>query len=82
MRELHLTFESFIGKTEEKLIMANGDSVFVSGDSNRTYVNGYQFLNSEATASNGTMLALQNVLIPPQQNLAQMVGRRYVFKFF
>ena len=35
-----LSSESFIGKTEEKLVMANGDSVFVTGDSNRTYVNG------------------------------------------
>ena len=62
--------------------MANGDSVFVSGDSNRTYVNGYQFLNSEATASNGMMLALQNVLIPPHQNLAQMVSRDTSLSFF
>jgi uncharacterized surface protein with fasciclin (FAS1) repeats len=77
-----LTFNSFIGFTEEKLIMANGDSVFVSGDSNRTYVNGYQFLNSEATASNGTMLALQNVLVPPQQNLAQIVGGDTSLSFF
>ncbi len=77
-----LNFNSFIGFTEEKLIMANGDSVFVSGDSNRTYVNGYQFLNSEATASNGMMLALQNVLVPPQQNLAQIVGGDTSLSFF
>jgi uncharacterized surface protein with fasciclin (FAS1) repeats len=77
-----LNFASFIGKTELKLIMANGDSVFVSGDSNRTFVNGYMFLNSEATASNGMMLALQNVLIPPQQNLAQMVSSDTSLSFF
>ncbi len=77
-----LNFASFIGKTELKLIMANGDSVFVSGDSNRTYVNGYMFLNSEATASNGIMLALQNVLLPPQQNLMQMVGGDTSLSFF
>jgi uncharacterized surface protein with fasciclin (FAS1) repeats len=77
-----LNFASFIGKTELKLIMANGDSVFVSGDSNRTFVNGYMFLNSEATASNGMMLALQNVLIPPQQNLAQMVSSDTTLSFF
>jgi uncharacterized surface protein with fasciclin (FAS1) repeats len=69
-----LPFESFIGKTEQKLVMANGDSVFVSGDSNRTYVNGYQFLNSELFANNGVMLALQNVLTPPQNNLNQLVN--------
>jgi uncharacterized surface protein with fasciclin (FAS1) repeats len=77
-----LNFTSFIGKTELKLIMANGDSVFVSGDSNRTYVNGYMFLNSEATASNGMILALQNVLVPPQQNLAQMVSSDTSLSFF
>ncbi len=69
-----LTLQSFIGKTDEKLIMANGDSVFVTGDSNRTYVNGYLMLNSQLTASNGVMLALQNVLLPPQQNLEQMLS--------
>lgn len=77
-----LNFASFIGKTELKLIMANGDSVFVSGDSNRTFVNGYMFLNSEATASNGIMLALQNVLLPPQQNLEQIVSSDTSLSFF
>jgi uncharacterized surface protein with fasciclin (FAS1) repeats len=77
-----LTFESFIGKTELKLVMANGDSIFVSGDSNRTYVNGYIFTNSEAAASNGTMLALQNVLVPPTQNLAQLVSSDSSLTYF
>jgi uncharacterized surface protein with fasciclin (FAS1) repeats len=77
-----LNFESFIGKTEVKLIMANGDSTFVSGDSNRTYVNGFQFLNSEATATNGVMLSLQNVLLPPTQNLSQMVNSDTSLTFF
>jgi uncharacterized surface protein with fasciclin (FAS1) repeats len=77
-----LTFESFIGKTEEKLIMANGDSVFVTGDSNRTYVNGFQFVNSEAAGTNGTMLALQNVLVPPTMNLAQMLNTDTSLTFF
>ncbi|HZZ76849.1 MAG TPA: fasciclin domain-containing protein [Puia sp.] len=77
-----LTFESFIGKTEEKLIMANGDSVFVTGDSNRTYVNGFQFVNSEAAGNNGTMLALQNVLVPPAMNLAQILNTDTSLTFF
>ncbi|HEX3766871.1 MAG TPA: fasciclin domain-containing protein, partial [Puia sp.] len=77
-----LAFESFIGKTEEKLIMANGDSIFVSGDSNRTYVNGFQFLNSEAAGTNGTMLAMQNVLVPPTQNLDQMLNTDTSLTFF
>jgi uncharacterized surface protein with fasciclin (FAS1) repeats len=77
-----LPFESFIGKTEVKLIMANGDSTFVSGDSNRTYVNGFQFLNTEATATNGVMLALPNVLLPPTQNLSQMISSDSTLSFF
>lgn len=77
-----LPFESFIGKTELKLVMANGDSVFVTGDSNRTFVNGYQFINSELRASNGIMLALQNVLVPPAKNLAQLVASDTGLSFF
>jgi transforming growth factor-beta-induced protein len=77
-----LSFESFIGKTEEKLIMADGDSVFITGDSNRTYVNGYQFLNSEAAGTNGTMLALQNVLVPPTMTLEQMLNTDTSLTFF
>lgn len=76
-----LTLESFIGKTEQKLIMANGDSIFVTGDSNRTFVNGFQTYNSEITASNGQMLALQNALRPPTQNLYQLVNSDTSYSF-
>jgi uncharacterized surface protein with fasciclin (FAS1) repeats len=69
-----LPFETFIGKTEQKLIMANGDSVFVSGDSNRTFVNGFEMLNSELTTSNGIMLAAQAVITPPTKNLSQVIS--------
>jgi uncharacterized surface protein with fasciclin (FAS1) repeats len=76
-----LTLQTFIGKTEQKLIMANGDSIFISGDSNRTYVNGNQTYNSEITASNGQMLALQNALRPPTQNLYQIVSSDTSYSF-
>jgi uncharacterized surface protein with fasciclin (FAS1) repeats len=69
-----LTLESFIGKTNESLVMADGDSIFISGDSNRTFANGNQMLNSEVKATNGTMFALQHVLNPPNQNLAQIIN--------
>jgi uncharacterized surface protein with fasciclin (FAS1) repeats len=69
-----LTLESFIGKTNESLVMADGDSIFISGDSNRTFVNGNQMLNSEVKAANGNMFALQYVLNPPNQNLAQIIN--------
>jgi uncharacterized surface protein with fasciclin (FAS1) repeats len=45
-------------------------------------VNGYQFINSELTATNGTMLALGNVLVPPTQNLAMMVNSDTSLSFF
>jgi uncharacterized surface protein with fasciclin (FAS1) repeats len=76
-----LTLESFIGQTNQKLIMADGDSVFVTGDSNRTFVNGFQTYNSEVAATNGQMLALQNALIPPTQNLAQIVSSDTSYSF-
>jgi transforming growth factor-beta-induced protein len=69
-----LTLESLIGKTNQPLLMADGDSIFVTGDSNRTYANGNQMLNAEVKATNGIMLALQYVLVAPAQNLYQMIG--------
>ena len=69
-----LTLESFIGQTNESLVMADGDSIFITGDSNRTYANGNLMLNSEVKATNGTMLALQYVLYPPTQNLGQIIS--------
>ena len=54
--------------------MADGDSIFITGDSNRTYANGNLMLNSEVKATNGTMLALQYVLYPPTQNLEQIIS--------
>jgi uncharacterized surface protein with fasciclin (FAS1) repeats len=69
-----LTLESFIGQINSPLLMSDGDSIFITGDSNRTYANGNQMLNSEIKASNGTMLALQYVLVAPTQNLYQLIS--------
>ena len=69
-----LTLESFIGKTNQSLVMSDGDSIFITGDSNRTYANGNLMLNSEVKATNGTMLALQYVLLAPTQNLEQIIS--------
>jgi uncharacterized surface protein with fasciclin (FAS1) repeats len=77
-----LPLQTFIGKTEEKLIMADGDSIFVTGDSNRTYVNGFQLPSSQAAAINGVIIALGNVLLPPTQNLNQMVAGDTSLSFF
>src|SRR5450432_1819172 len=76
-----LTLESFIGYKEQKLIMSDGDSIFITGDSNRTFVNGFQMFNAEVTATNGQMLALQSALRSPTQNLAQIVNTDTSFSF-
>jgi len=69
-----LTLESFIGSNNQPLLMADGDSIFITGDSNRTYANGNQMINSEVKATNGVMLALQYALVAPSQNLYQIIG--------
>ncbi|MFI5124740.1 MAG: fasciclin domain-containing protein [Chitinophagales bacterium] len=69
-----LTASSFIGARELKIIMANGDSVFVSGDSNRLFVNGVQTISTDLKAANGVMHALQNVLMPPAKNMTELVN--------
>ncbi|MDP4131696.1 MAG: fasciclin domain-containing protein [Bacteroidota bacterium] len=71
---LSLTASSFIGVRELKIVMASGDSVFVSGDSNRLFVNGVQTISTDLMAANGVMHALQNVLIPPAKNMMELVN--------
>ena len=77
-----LTLESFIGSNNQSLVMADGDSIFITGDSNRTYANGNLMINSEVKATNGIMLALQYVLVAPSQNLYQMIGSDTSLSFF
>jgi uncharacterized surface protein with fasciclin (FAS1) repeats len=69
-----MTSASFIGTKELKVIMANGDSVFISGDSNQVFVNGILVVAVDLVAANGVLHALQGVLIPPAQNLLQIVN--------
>lgn len=64
----------FIGAKEMKVIMANGDSVFITGDSNRIFVNGIQVGSSDVQAANGIMHSLQKVLIAPSKNLLEMIN--------
>ena len=64
----------FTGARELKIIMANGDSVFVTGDSNRIFVNGVQVGASDVKAANGVMHSLQGVLTAPSKNLLEMIN--------
>jgi uncharacterized surface protein with fasciclin (FAS1) repeats len=69
-----LTAADFIGARELKVIVANGDSVFITGDSNRIFVNGIQVGSSDVQAANGIMHSLQGVLVPPSKNLLEMIN--------
>jgi uncharacterized surface protein with fasciclin (FAS1) repeats len=64
---------TFIGATELKVVMANGDSVFITGDSNRIFVNGLQVTASDVKAANGIMHSLQGVLKAPSKNLLEII---------
>jgi uncharacterized surface protein with fasciclin (FAS1) repeats len=69
-----LAAESFIGTRESKEIMANGDSVFISGDSSTIYVNGIAVTTVDLVAANGILHALQGVLRSPDKNLLELVN--------
>jgi uncharacterized surface protein with fasciclin (FAS1) repeats len=62
-----------IGASAMKLIMADGDSTFVTADSNRVFINGVPVTASDVTAANGLMHALQQVLRAPKQSLLDLV---------
>lgn len=69
-----LTSSGFIGTKELKIIMANGDSVFITGDSNRIFVNGILVTASDVKAANGVMYGLQGVLTAPSKNLLEIIN--------
>lgn len=70
---ISMTASYFIGTKELKEIMANGDSVFISGDSSRIFVNGVPVIAVDLVAANGVLHALQGVLIAPTKNLKELI---------
>ncbi len=69
-----MTSSSLIGTKELKVVMANGDSVFITGDSNAIWVNGVPVIAVDLIAANGVLHALQGILIPPANNLLQLIN--------
>ncbi|HEY4154641.1 MAG TPA: fasciclin domain-containing protein [Puia sp.] len=76
-----LTSVDFIGAKEKKIIMANGDSVFITGDSNRIFVNGVPVTAVDVKAANGVMHALQGVLLAPSKNLLELINADSTLSF-
>ncbi len=71
---LALGSSDLIDKSEWKLVTANGDSVFISSDSNTIYVSGAQVAAVDLVAANGILHAAGSVLTPPKQTLAQAIA--------
>ncbi len=69
-----MTSSSLIGTKELKVVMANGDSVFITGDSNAIWINGVPVIAVDLIAANGVLHALQGILIPPSKNLLQLIN--------
>jgi uncharacterized surface protein with fasciclin (FAS1) repeats len=68
-----LTIASLHFASVLKIIMANGDSAYITSDTTHLYINGIPAQASDIIASNGVLDAIQAVLTPPGGNLLQMV---------
>ncbi|HVY75510.1 MAG TPA: fasciclin domain-containing protein [Puia sp.] len=78
---LALNSSEFIGKNESKLVTANGDSIFITADSNRMFVNGMLVTASDVAAANGVMNAMPGVLQAPVSNLLETIQADTSFSF-
>ncbi len=57
-----------------KIIMANGDSAYITSDTTHLYINGIPAQATDVLASNGIIQAIQQVLVPPANTLYQLIG--------
>ncbi len=64
-----------------KIVVANGDSVFVTANSTGVYVNGIGASNSDILASNGVIFAMSGVLLPPRGTLMQLLQADTTFSY-
>lgn len=70
---ISMTASYFTGTKELKEVMANGDSVFISGDSSRIFVNAVPVIAVDLVAANGVLHAIQGVLTAPTKNLKELI---------
>jgi len=64
-----------------KVIVANGDSVFVTNNSNGVFINGIKVIEADITASNGIIHKLNNVLIPASGNIVETAQADTAFSY-
>jgi uncharacterized surface protein with fasciclin (FAS1) repeats len=64
---------NFPKTSNASMIMANGDSAFISTDSAGIFINGFQLMPLDVIASNGVIDGLEGVLMPATANILQIV---------
>ena len=60
---------------------ANGDSLYVTRNSNGVFVNGIQVTKADVAASNGVIHVLGKVLMPPSGNIVQVAQADTTFSY-
>jgi uncharacterized surface protein with fasciclin (FAS1) repeats len=65
----------------EKVITANGDSVFVTNNSNGVFINGVQVVQADIDATNGVVHKIDNVLMPAIGNIVETAQADTSFTF-
>ncbi len=69
-----LAGKDLIGKKESRLITANGDSVFITSDSNSIWISGVPVALVDLVTANGILHATGGVLTAPDSSLAQAIA--------
>ncbi len=54
------------------MVAANGDTLYVTNNSNGVFVNGVKVTDADVQASNGVIHVIGNVLMPPASNIVEM----------
>jgi uncharacterized surface protein with fasciclin (FAS1) repeats len=60
---------------------ANGDTLYVTNNSNGVFVNGIQVTQADVPASNGVVHVIAKVLIPPSGNIVEMAQADTSFSY-
>ncbi len=58
----------------DAVVTLNGKKVFASRNANGVFVNGIKVKSADLAASNGVIHVIENVLIPPTQNIAEIAS--------
>jgi uncharacterized surface protein with fasciclin (FAS1) repeats len=72
---------SAISGTNNKTVMVNGDSVFITKNAGGVFVNGVKVKTADVGADNGVIHVLDRVLLPPGGNLVQTAQADTIFSY-